>query len=175
MKKCTTFGEQKGTRYIQEKVYFGIIVFSCLSSTKLCLRFVLIFFDRDIKRLLSEFFRKQGWFHGHIEISTTLTFSCHWKTIAPFWLWKKIPKNTLLTQKSQNCTEKQIMLLKTTVKWLFSDIWCYLVIGCFDWKIGVFSTNSCRGFIVSLNIFAKELHHKCLTLFLIHHCQAYIL
>ena len=28
---------------IQEKVYFGIIVFSCLSSTKPCLRFLLIF------------------------------------------------------------------------------------------------------------------------------------
>ena len=33
---------------------------------------------------------------------------------------------------SQNCTEKQIMPFKTTVNWLFNDIWFYLVIGCFD-------------------------------------------
>ena len=29
------------------------------------------------------------------------------------------------------------MSFKTTVNWLFIDIWCYLVIGCFDLKIGV--------------------------------------
>ena len=34
MKKCTSFAEQRCTRYIWEDVYFGIIVFSCLSSTK---------------------------------------------------------------------------------------------------------------------------------------------
>ena len=34
-------------------------------------------------------------------------------------------------------TEKQIMPFKTTVDWLFNDAWCYLVAGCFDWKIGV--------------------------------------
>ena len=38
---------------------------------------------------------------------------------------------------SQNRTEKQIMLFKTTVSWLFNDIRRYLVIGCFDLKIGV--------------------------------------
>ena len=30
------------------------------------------------------------------------------------------------------------MPFKTTVNWLFNDIWCHLVIGCFNWKIGVF-------------------------------------
>ena len=34
LKKCTTFEEQKGTRYIRGNVYFGIIVLSCLSSAK---------------------------------------------------------------------------------------------------------------------------------------------
>ena len=38
----------------------------------------------------------------------------------------------------QNLTEKQIIPFKTTVNRLFNDIWCYLVIGCFDWKIAVF-------------------------------------
>ena len=44
-----TFEEQKCTKYIRESVYFGIIIFSCLSSTKLCLRFLLICFDQEIK------------------------------------------------------------------------------------------------------------------------------
>ena len=50
----------------------------------------------------------------------------------------------------QNRTEKQIMPFKTTVNWLFNDTWCYLVMGCFDWKIWRFSTLSCKGFIVSI-------------------------
>ena len=49
LKKCTSFEEQKGTRYIRGNVYFGIIVFSSLSSTKPCLRFLLIYFAREIK------------------------------------------------------------------------------------------------------------------------------
>ena len=36
------------TKYIRENVYFGIIIFSCLSSTKLCLRFLLNCFAREI-------------------------------------------------------------------------------------------------------------------------------
>ena len=39
---------------------------------------------------------------------------------------------------SQNHTEKQIMKFITIVNWLFNDIWCYLVIGCFGCKIAVF-------------------------------------
>ena len=49
LKKCASFEEQKGTRYIRENVYFGIIIFSCLSSTKPCLRFLLNCFVREIK------------------------------------------------------------------------------------------------------------------------------
>ena len=41
MKKCTSFEEQKGTKYIWGRFYFGLILFSCLSSTKLCLKFCL--------------------------------------------------------------------------------------------------------------------------------------
>ena len=47
LKKWTTFEERKGTTYIRDT--FGIIVFSCLSSAKPCLRFLLICFDREIK------------------------------------------------------------------------------------------------------------------------------
>ena len=38
----------------------------------------------------------------------------------------------------QNRTVKQIILFKIAINCLFNDIWFYLIIGCFDWKIGVF-------------------------------------
>ena len=49
-------------------------------------------------------------------IKTTLTSSCHWKTLEPFWLRKKRPENALLTltenyrkivQKNKLCHLKQ--------------------------------------------------------------------
>ena len=49
LEKCASFEEQKVTRYFPENVYFDIIVFSCLSSTKPCLRFLLICFGREKK------------------------------------------------------------------------------------------------------------------------------
>ena len=39
---------------------------------------------------------------------------------------------------SQNCTEKQIMPLKETVNWPFTDKWYYWVIAFLNWKIGIF-------------------------------------
>ena len=38
------------------------------------------------------------------------------------------------------------MLFKITVNCLFNDIWRYLIIGCFDWKTGVFQ----QTFVTSL-------------------------
>ena len=46
--------------------------------------------------------------------------------------WKSIFNTN--SELSQNSTKKHIMLFKTTVDCLFNDIWCYSVIGCFDWK-----------------------------------------
>ena len=43
--------------------------------------------------------------------------------------WKQIFHTN--SELSQNCTEKQILSFKTTVNWIFNDIWCYLVMGCF--------------------------------------------
>ena len=40
---------QKGTMYIWGNVYFGNTVFSCLLSTKPCLRFLSICFALEIK------------------------------------------------------------------------------------------------------------------------------
>ena len=60
--------------------------------------------------------------------------------------WKHIfnTNNELL----QNCTEKQIMPSKTTINWLFDDIWCYLFIACFDCKIGVFQQTVVRVYYI---------------------------
>ena len=58
-------------------------------------------------------------------ITTTLTPSCHWKTLVPFWLRKNRPeKSSFKTSRelSQNRIKKQIMPPKTTVKWFFNDI-----------------------------------------------------
>ena len=122
LKKCTNFEEQKGTRYIRGNVYFGIIVFSCLSSTKWCLRFLLICFAREIKGFYqsslgnevdftdimnvspnilakNQNFKKlrDGFVDQKALITTTLISSCHWKTLVPFCLRKKRPKTALLT------------------------------------------------------------------------------
>ena len=50
--------------------------------------------------------------------------SCHWETLVPFCLRKKRPQNGFLTL-TVNCTEKQIMPSKTTVSWLFNNVWWY--------------------------------------------------
>ena len=39
------------------------------------------------------------------------------------------------------------MLFKITVNWLFNDIWCYIVIGCLNWKIGDFQQTVVRSLL----------------------------
>ena len=80
--------------------------------------------------------------------------------------WKCIINTN--SELSENRTEKQIIPSKTTVNYLFNDIWCYLFTACFHWKIGVFQQLS--GFIISLNIFF--LYHSakaCLSYHLVAH------
>ena len=55
----------------------------------------------------------------------------------------------------QNRTEKQIMPFKTAVNWLFNDIWCYLAIGCFEWKICIFQQTVQRGLLYPETIGGK--------------------
>ena len=59
--------------------------------------------------------------------------------------WKDIFNTN--SELSQNSTVKEIMLFKTTVNCLFNDIWYYLFIGCFDWRIGIFQQRVVRGFL----------------------------
>ena len=131
----------RGTRYIRENVYFGIIGFSCLSFTKPCLRSILTCFAGEIKGFYQSFLGNEVDFrdimnvspnilaknwnfkklrHGFVDeralITTTLISSCHWKTLVPFCLRKKRPKNAFLTltvnyrkvvQKNKLCHPKQ--------------------------------------------------------------------
>ena len=126
------------------------------------------------KRLLSEFLRKWGWFQGHSErflnilaknsnfkklrhsfvdetalITTTLISSCHWKSLVPCTketTWKRIFNTNSKLQ--QNRTEKQIMPSKTTLNWLFNDIWCYLFIAFFRMKRWPFSIKVVRVYYI---------------------------
>ena len=136
-------------------VFFGIIILSCLP----CLRFPLICFAqkikgfyqcslgrdvgfRDINKRFSKLLglKKKSFLNG--------TRICRWKSTDNndfnIFLSLENPCTILLTKEktwkrifntnselSQNCTEKQIMPSKTTINWLFNDIWC-------------FSTNSCK-------------------------------
>ena len=94
---------------------------------------------------------RQGFVDERALTTTTLISSCHCKTLVSFRLQKKRPENAILTlvivNYHKNGTEKQIMLLKTTVNCLFNDIRCYLVIGCFDWKFEVFQQTVVRGLL----------------------------
>ena len=85
LKKCTSFEEQKGIRYIPRNAYIGIIVFSKLSSTKPCLRFLLNCFVREIKGFYQRSFRNEVDFRD-----TMIVFLNISKT-------QRRPENTLLT------------------------------------------------------------------------------
>ena len=37
---------------------------------------------------------------------------------------------------------------KTTINWLFDNIWCYLFIACFDWKTEVFQQTVVRVYYI---------------------------
>ena len=61
-------------------------------------------------------------------ITTTLISSCHWKSLVPFLLRKKRPESAFLT----------LTVNDPKIAQKFNDMWYYLVIAYFDWKIGVF-------------------------------------
>ena len=66
-------------------------------------------------------------------ITMTLISSCYLKTLKPFFLQKKILEKAFLTLRvNYRKIEKHIMPFKTIVNWIFDDIGCYLVTGCFD-------------------------------------------
>ena len=54
LKKCTSFEEQKVTRYVWGNVCFGIIAFSCFSSTNPCLIFFKTSFTWEMRSFGNE-------------------------------------------------------------------------------------------------------------------------
>ena len=134
MKKCTSFVEQKGIRYIQGNVCFGIFVFSCYLSGDKCFTqeikgFYLSSLEnevdfRDIMNISTnnlaknQNFKKltEGFLDERALITTTLIYFCHCKTLVPLCLQKQRPENKFLTltvnyhkivQKNKLCHPKQ--------------------------------------------------------------------
>ena len=113
------------------------------------------------------FLRKWVWFQGHnerfpkylgekLKFQKTKTRFCRWKSTDnnyiniflplenPFTFlfakentWRRIFNTN--SELSQNRTDKEIMLFKTTRSWLLNDIWCYLVIGFLIEKLAFFN------------------------------------
>ena len=81
-------------------------------------------------------------------ISLSLRNACTY-LLAKQKTWKSIFNTN--SELSQNGREKQIIPFKTTVNWLFHDIWCYLAIGCFDWKIDAFQQTVVRVYDIPKN------------------------
>ena len=68
---------------------------------------------------------RHGFVDKRVPITTTLISSCHWKTLGAFCLPKKKTCKRIFNtniELSQNRTEKQIMLSKTTITWLSNGI-----------------------------------------------------
>ena len=64
--------KSKKVQSISGKVYFGIIIFSCLSSTKLCLRFLLNCFVQEIKGFYQSSIGNEVYFRDIMNISPNI-------------------------------------------------------------------------------------------------------
>ena len=62
--------KSKKVQSISGKVYFGIIIFSCLSSTKLCLRFLLNCFVQEIKGFYQSSIGHEVYFRDIMNVSS---------------------------------------------------------------------------------------------------------
>ena len=109
-------------------------------------RFILTLLSSAVFRLQNDIF---------LSLENPCTF-----LLAKEKTWKRIFNST--NELSQDRTEKQIMPFKITVNWLFDDIWCYLVMGCFNLKNGVFQQTVVRVYCIlkekTLINFLKKCH-----------------
>ena len=133
-----------------------------------------LFCLRD-KGLLSEFLRKSGWFQGQWTFSQISWLKvkilknwekrfCRWKSTDNnemniflslenpctfFFAKEKTRKRVFNTNSelSQNRTEKQ-MPSKTTINWLFNNIWCYLFVAYFYRKVSGFQKTVVRVYYI---------------------------
>ena len=102
---------------------------------------------------------KEQWLQQHYYLPITgkplCLFACERKDL------KRIFNTN--SEISQNRTEKQIMVFKTIVNRLFNDTWCYLVIGCFDWKNVIFQQTVVRVYYIFNLLFGKRLYTNRIT------------
>ena len=87
----------KFEEYIQENVYFGINIFSCFSSTKPCLRFILKCFVREIKGFYQSSLGHEVGFRDIINVSPNILTKI-WKfkkTETQFCRWKNTDNNDI--------------------------------------------------------------------------------
>ena len=145
MKKCEGFETQKGTRYIRGNIYFGIIIFyQSFLLNEAGLKDIMNVSLNIPAKTETWFCRWKSTDNNNINIFLSLE-NPYAFLVAKKKTWKRIFNTN--SKLSQNRTEKQVMPLKTTISWLFNDIWCYLVIGCFDWNTGVFQQIVVRGLL----------------------------
>ena len=122
MKKCTSFEQQKGTRYIFGKTFILAFLSSAVFRPQNRFSDFLSCFVRETKgfyqsslgnevdfrdmiNVSPDILNKNKNFkklrHGFVDeralITTTLISSCHWKTLVSFCLRKKRPENAFLT------------------------------------------------------------------------------
>ena len=123
-----------------------ILLSSAVFRLQKCVSDFFNLFCSEDKKLLSEFLRKWGWFRRHnerfpkyfclkIKISKTETRICRWKStddnhnILCHWKRKDLKTHFYTNSElSENRTEKKIIPSKSTINWLFNNIWCYLFI-----------------------------------------------
>ena len=128
-------------------------VFSCFLSIKPCLRFPLVYFAREIEGFYLSSFGNEvdltDLSPEHLGIKLkfqkTETQFCRWKSTdykginiflslgnpCTLCLQRKRPENAFLTVTVNYAIQNK-------KNWLFNDIWHYLFIACFDWKISDF-------------------------------------
>ena len=124
--------------------HFSKVSIHNLSGLKICKKRVY----RNCKKNLPWEFWKVSWVG--LFLTTFLSLENPWTfLLAKEKTWKRIFNTN--SELLQNRTEKQIIPSKTKINWLFDDIWCYLFIACFDWKIGLFQQTVVRVYYI-LNI-----------------------
>ena len=122
LKKCTSFEEQKDTRYVRGNVFLALsssAIFPLQNRVSDCLLFC---FAWEMKGFYRSFLENEVDFTDIMNVSSnilaenwnfkklrdtfvderamitvTLISLCHWKTIVTFCLRKKIPENAFLT------------------------------------------------------------------------------
>ena len=149
---------------MSRNIYIGIIVFSCFSSTNPCLRFLLNCFLWERKGFYESSFGNWIDFRDIMNVSLNIlakklksqkteTLLCRWKSNdynnINYFLSLGNPCTFLLVkEKTRKRTKKTNYAIQNNSKLAINDMWCYLLIACFHWKIGVFQQTVARVYCI---------------------------